>query len=477
MDRNKKYQELVEEFDKYQVEDGHDLDAESNKLGDEDTHVLRSGTRFPFVPDPTQTPTTSTNVTNQGLLTPLTTAPTQQPLTQTTSMTGGGQTPTTSGGAAGGTNSSSVVQAPIKVLHTPSVVREFSNEDPDFPASEFIGLCEDVMQNSSITDPVDKIAFVRSNVKPGSPASRLMQANVMKQPLLRKDYDEFRMNFLDVFGDDTQNNLVKGVDASLDRCLAGVGSQSESNALYGSTKVSEDMRRYLKSGGWVQNDQMSLDQVVKTYEFFTYMMLLETKKRKASLGLTFSPTDQVHEFASKLRTKLKEKQGEARLTSSVAASQVTSGVAALESSTPSYAAATSASQPTVTCTYCFKEGHTSYKCPKRKRDRRKVGGSSEASASPSFSPKSHRDNRPSKDDGTRRPAPRGQGDATRKQNTGAQSAPPRDVYCQIHDSNTHSINDCYSVARMRKEVQDYRNHRQGGSSSGEASRPRKYDPP
>ena len=50
-------------------------------------------------------------------------------------------------------------------------VREFSGNDPSFTAREYVELCEATMNQCSIVDEVDKIAFLRSRLRPGSVAS------------------------------------------------------------------------------------------------------------------------------------------------------------------------------------------------------------------------------------------------------------------------------------------------------------------
>jgi len=109
---------------------------------------------------------------------------------------------------------------PIKLLPTSASIREFSGTEPGFSAREYINLCEDVMGNSCVTEPGDKISFVRSRLQPGSRASNLMQASSFTKPLENKDYQSFRTNFLETFGDNAQQNLVKGVNFAVEKLLA-----------------------------------------------------------------------------------------------------------------------------------------------------------------------------------------------------------------------------------------------------------------
>ncbi len=72
----------------------------------------------------------------------------------------------------------STMAPPIKILPTTASVRPFSGADLDYSAREFIGQCEAVMRNASVTEPGDKIAFVKSNLQPGSMACKLIQSSM-----------------------------------------------------------------------------------------------------------------------------------------------------------------------------------------------------------------------------------------------------------------------------------------------------------
>ncbi len=77
---------------------------------------------------------------------------------------------------------------PIKILPTTANVRSYSGAEADYSAREFIGQCEAVMQNASVTEPSDKIAFVKSNLQPGYMACKLMQSSMFWVPMENNDY-------------------------------------------------------------------------------------------------------------------------------------------------------------------------------------------------------------------------------------------------------------------------------------------------
>ena len=241
--------------------------------------------------------------------------------TQTTSVLGGISNTGGLGLSQGGVGSyPPYYSAPIKVLPTHATVRLFTGTDHDYPAREFISMCEDVMVHACIHDPSDQIAYVRSNIKPNSAAFRLLHARFMRQPLLQKDYAAFKANFLSHFGENTGRSLVRGINASVDRLLAGANSQDQREALGDSTRISEDMIRFLEENHWTSNGVMTVEHVRKSYEFFAYMALLKRRIRKKSLALVFEPTEEVYDFANKLTVKLEDNEGDNVLPGSKSAS-------------------------------------------------------------------------------------------------------------------------------------------------------------
>ena len=433
---------------------GMESDRESGRT----TPVVGSGSRRSSVSVPTHPPDSTSKYSPP----PSPNLTLQPPAKTLSSMLGSQTTSSTSGGNQGGICNPQVIQGPIKVLPMTAAIPKFSNEDTSYSARDFICLCEDVMRTSSITDPVEKMSFVRLNVKEGSDVARLMQANVLSEPMIDRDYQLFRANFLDLFGDDTQDSMVKGVSAIVDRLISVVGTGNASSALGHSTRISEDMVNYLRDNGWAPNGVMTLEQVRKSYELFSYMAALQFPIRQKSLALTFEPTDKVHKFAFKLMSKLKETEEEREDSPLVATT-----LAGIE--TPpnrAYACSASNVRKEPVCSYCKQTGHRAHRCYVRKRDRWKANmprGSVQAS----------------REAGNQRQGKRTHADATQQRALGywVRGAPASDSYCEHHNTTGHSLGECFAGIKKSKPDLVGQKLRHSGTQSGEASRPVRHDPP
>lgn len=79
-------------------------------------------------------------------------------------------------------------------------VKALSGSESGHTARDFILLCEDVMNYSAVSEPGDKIAYVRSRLQLGSPAAALMQTSAFMKPQVGRDYALFRSRFLERLG-------------------------------------------------------------------------------------------------------------------------------------------------------------------------------------------------------------------------------------------------------------------------------------
>ena len=89
------------------------------------------------------------------------------------------------------------------------------------------------------------------------------------------------------------------------------------------------------------------------------------------MSLEYKPTERLHEFSMRLKTKI-EKGGEDRTAASgVAAAQEASAAQTVAAADPlaSYAEVPLAGKPKVICSYCHREGHSASKCYKKRRDK------------------------------------------------------------------------------------------------------------
>ena len=397
MSDKRKREELIAAYEDF-LDAQHQLVAEGATGGEErvvtpekayqvgDTHILitRSGQQYPR-----PIPPSSSGINPATNPSPSTVFPS---MTDAGTNTGNmGNTPNLQGSGAPPTLSAPQVSAPIKVMPSGASVREFTYDDgDDYTARDFIQLSENVMRNSSINEPADKIAFVQSRIKYGSEASQLMRVSAITQPAKEQDYDTFWHQFLQIFGENVKHSLVKGVHLAAERILAKVDSQSADKAMVDANIVSEDLLMYLKDNNWLTAGHMSEGNLLKFLEFFIYMLELKGKIRRGSQELSYEPTNKLYEFVAKIKAKKDATLGETALISPVVeATNVTSGIAAL-SLASTRSADNTASKMAVVCSYCKKLGHTKNRCYAKQRETKKAqkpGGASNAyTVAPSQTP-------------------------------------------------------------------------------------------
>ena len=476
---SKKYEEYLTAYDEYQAlgatggTDNPSSEGEGVKTDPGSySHQLKSGKTYPCVETGRQSPPLSPK---RKIPTP----PPQPPTNRTSSPQAlpnmpATNSPTNTQTSMGTQQQTQQVGAPIKVMPTDASVREFTYADDDYNARDFIRQCEFNMGNSGIFDDVDRINFVCARVKQGSQASHMMRVSAITRSIERKVYSDFRDHFLRVFGQNYKHNMVKGVTLAVQRILEGVNSQSPDKAQVGANIVSTDLEKYLKDNNWGDARGMEWDKILLFLEFFAYMLLLNGKARDGAVSLSFKPTDELLEFVTKLKDKIEATRAEsASIAAAVGVSQVTSGISAL-SLEP-----TSSADPGVksvaVCSFCNKPGHSEVKCfalRRERREKRKKQTQGEASGnhpSASTHPKPDRDRR--------QPSVGANKWSTQQYNPIPGGA--GNVYCHLHQNNSHSTADCYTIAKLRKDWRDppaQGNRRGGGTPSGEGARPKRYDP-
>ena len=307
------------------------------------------------------------------------------------------------------------------------------------------------MVNTYITEPADKISFVRSRLQDNSYASSMMQASSFLTPLERKDYTLFRETFLSTFGCSTKHSLVRAVDMTVDSLLKSSGTKARFLAQVEANRLSRDSVRILRDSKWGDSDNISMANLQKFLEFLYYMIVLTPKERKSSLSLTYNLTDRLHDFVLKLDSKVEEKQGESWSAARVAAVPASKGASRPIPS--SAGAATGATPKVFKCHYCGKEGHIAPKCIKRIRDRRDKhkGGAVDTAAKTARSGPT-----PAKG------APSHRGSSSKSH------------YCVLHESSSHSTDDCSAVKTLKKDK--FSGSREESKNSGEAERPAKTNP-
>ena len=360
--------------------------------------------------------------------------------------------------------------APIKVIPSDASVREFTYQDDDYNARDFIDMCEFNMRNSGTTADADKIAFVCARVKNGSEASNMMRVSAITKQVKKGVYKDFRERFLKVFGENIRHNLVKGVSIAVERMLEKANAQTPDHAQIGANVVSQDLLKYLRDNKWGDANGMSWDNVENFLEFLVWMIHLQGKSRNVALALDFGPNDELLDFVHKVKKRTVEARGQAAacIAAAVEASNVTTGVAALSldsarSVRADYKPDNTKSVPI--CTHCKRVGHLESRCYLLKREKRRNQAKGNPSGDRSCAQgnaKPNRDKRPFSDDAHKRPT--------------SKSGGAGNAYCHLHGTSNHSSDECYTLAKYRREVQEQGNRRGGESSSGEGARPKKHDP-
>ena len=302
------------------------------------------------------------------------------------------------------------------------------------------------MRNSSVTDPGDKIAFLRSNLQPGSLASTIMQASVFIVPINKNDYDDFVAKFYASFDDMGDSNIVLGVNHLVESISKHLASQSYFVAQVGARRFATDITRYLKEAGWGGDTSLTYDQLEKFNEFLAYMLFVEPTCRNASLSLTYKKDEDLFTFVKKIKSKLLEHKRTPASSAAVSAVLTRDGINPQSSSQTSTKGASSKF-----CHFCKRPGHAVAQCRRRgaKRD-------DKATAAP-------------KDTGTKPKTPPPAAPATPPRNPNpSPSAGAQRRWCVVHHTASHNTDDCFLVSRL--SIANRPNNKGTSSQSGEVSR-------
>ena len=358
--------------------------------------------------------------------------------------------------------------APIKILPTATTVPEYSGIDLQYPALEFINLCEAVMTNTFIHGGHDKISFVRSRLTPGSPAMQSMQATAFLKPFEDGDYVTFRRHFLQTFGDDGEGSFVKGMTTLVEKTLTTNSLHDWRSGQIEGQRFSKACKNLAQVKGWINNDTVSSANFVKFCEFFGFLISLKPKHRKIGQTLLYEDADDLHGFAQRLKTKISERDSEDRTSASVRA-VTTSSSASDPKPQPQNANEGGSNKKAPSCTYCRRDGHTNGRCYKRIRDQ-KLGDASKTSGAASLASGQYNPKKTGLEETATGRRPQTTGTAAGSASDTRTTRP----YCSIHESYSHSTDECYMVTKWRDNVK--RARALGGKSSGEDARTPKDRP-
>ena len=340
-------------------------------------------------------------------------------------------------------------------------------------ARKFITNCENAMSNASTHDPGDKIAFVRSKLKLDSLAHSMMDSSVFTKPIAEKDYQAFRDNFLEMFDAYGAGHAVQGMYAVCDRLIKSVASKGLLPAQIVASQTVADLHLIQKENGWIKNGVLTEEDYKNFLDIFFYMLILKERERQAALSIEFKYGDDLKTFVNDLKLKAKPYDtGNSARYAAAAASAVAATQPALpgqDSQVESYAAAVSQGTVVLTCHYCSKPGHTANKCYAKQKDKKKARRAPQTGVPPQGAHVAVRAQKPFVSERPVRASvqPRNSAAATGK-------------YCRIHNSYTHSLEECNSVEVLRQRVQTQARGTGGvggtPAPSGEAPRPAQNRP-
>ena len=385
------------------------------------------------------TPTTNT-VTS---MTTATTAATMTTTTTTMTTTSTVSTPTVTS-----TTTPSILHNPVhtttfKLLsHDPSIQKFGGDDVSQYSPLQFLQLCEDNMRNSNITSGSDKIAFVRSQLQPGSIAANLMSASAFNPKALNFDYQVFRSNFLQAFGMPQQPDSFQWIFDGAQSLTNNFASLSNLLALPRSAELASAAVESLKASNWITNGVLSEQKFYDIIEFLYYINFLNPSERRIASNLTYSQTDNLLDFSSKIASKLKEHAPQMHVVASTTA---------VSHSPVSQPSAVLTQQPSVSfngqqrpvhlCSYCQRQGHLYKQCYRRQRHERN------AARFPSAQRSSRRD---SSHDNFHASSSASHRQRSLSSNSRLALQRPAKT-CLIHGPGNHSSEECFKIQRLQRE--------------------------
>ncbi len=191
-----------------------------------------------------------------------------------------------------------VTPAPIRVIPTHISIRQFSGSDNDYTASQFLDLCGAAIVNSSIAEDYDKIAFIRSFLLPGSRALLMMQSSAFASADIGTNYNAFKKNFIKIFWGGNKTSTVRQVAHTVETLQKNASTKPIWDAMIEANLLAIDCIKSLKDTSWVENSQMSEDNLKKFLEFLFYQLHIPEKARRSSFTLNLKPGSKVEDFVS-----------------------------------------------------------------------------------------------------------------------------------------------------------------------------------
>lgn len=378
----------------------------------------------------------------------------------------------------------------LKFLPVETSVKPFTGQDEDYSVRTFLSMCENVMRQSGTTDDVDKIAFVRSRLAPGSRALKMMQSVTFLPRNLGSDYELFKKKMLRVFGGSAETPLMQQLNSIVEKISEGPRTEDPWDASIPAGEQMESCMRVLQEQGWgVAPDKTTItfDSLSKFFEVFFLLFNVKGRTRHALQSLPYGPNDSFDALITAAENKMKEGKGDTPV-----AMAITDDVPV-----ESYAAVVKG-RPEV-CSYCSKTGHTDKRCFKRKKDLQGAGaetGDSTLSAQSTHSTQERAFSTRSKQFTHTQTHATFSSDIHHIAAKQIPPPPPTALYttgrspnfhyhmdssysqplyfCHVHGHGHHSSDRCRRIAQKRADIEA--RYISGSQPSGEAERPSMKNP-
>ena len=336
----------------------------------------------------------------------------------------------------------SLPSSALRVITTTVNVKPFSGEDPAHSVRSYIRECEDAMRTHNLTTGSEKIAFLRQYLQSGSLAAQtVLDSNYFDTP----NYEEFVVALKNTFGRASASNYLGKINDWVDYLHAHGGTQNTIEAQNGASRITNQAVSVLLDQQWITPDEKG--NITKFLEVYHYMMLLGERYRNVSKTVSFEPRERMWDLHPRIMNKLEvDHAGPQLIIGKVGAPAAEPTSYAAAATTPSGVTPRDTATKSKRCTFCQLLGHTASHCFKRRKTKKKanVGGTPGAAAP------------------TARPTPTST--TPTQQRTSVQAPPAPQIqlvsrperYCKIHNTTSHSLDECYSVNRLSDRLRTAR---------------------
>ncbi len=133
-----------------------------------------------------------------------------------------------------------------------------------------LDLCEAAIVNSSITEDHGKIAFIRSRLLPGSRALVIMQSSSFTHADIGTNYEAFKKISIKIFWGRKENKHRHTNCTHSGSHKKNASTKPIWDGMVEANQLATDCLKSLKDTNWVENGQMSEDNLKKFLKFLFY---------------------------------------------------------------------------------------------------------------------------------------------------------------------------------------------------------------